>query len=109
MLSSPASAFTIIKVSYSKTQWADYCSFLTGTRLDTGGSKAELLVWVGFGLKGDRVIDGGRRAVLLAHTAVVEVTASLERRGRRKLLLKWPRMFRQNNKEDNADERKSNK
>lgn len=51
---------------------------LTGTRFDAGGSEAELLVGVGFGLEGERVVDGRRRTVLLTHAAVVEVTAGLE-------------------------------
>lgn len=51
---------------------------LTGTRLHAGRSKAELPVRVGFGLKGGRVVDGRRRTVLLTHTAVVEVTTSLQ-------------------------------
>lgn len=52
---------------------------LTGTRLHAGSSKAELPVRVWFGLKGGGVVDGGRRTVLLTHSAVVEVTASLQR------------------------------
>lgn len=54
---------------------------LTRTRLDTGGPKVELLVWVGFGLKCDRVVDGGWGTVLLTHTTVIEVTARLARKG----------------------------
>ena len=56
---------------------------LTGTGLDAGGSKVELFVWVGFGLKSDRVVDGGGRTVLLTNAAVVEVTTCLEKRGRK--------------------------
>lgn len=52
---------------------------LTGTHLHTGSSEVELPIRVWFGLKGGRVIDGGRRTVLLTHTTVIEVTTSLQR------------------------------
>lgn len=52
---------------------------LTRTRLHTGRSKAELPVRVWFGLKRGRVVERRRRTVLLTHTAVIEVTTSLQR------------------------------
>lgn len=52
---------------------------LTGTRLHAGSSKVELPVRVWFGLKGGRVVDGGRRTAVLTHIAVIEVTTSLQR------------------------------
>lgn len=69
---------------------------LTGTRLHTGSSEAELPIRVWFGLKGGRVIDGGRRTVLLTHTAVIEVTTSLQR-GR---TLNGPRKKQTNTKQN---------
>lgn len=51
---------------------------LTRTRLHTGSSKAELPIRVGLGLKCGGVVDRRRRTVLLTHTAVIEVTTSLQ-------------------------------
>lgn len=51
---------------------------LTRTRLHTGSSKAELPIRIWFGLICGRVVDRRRRAVLLTHTAVIEVTTSLQ-------------------------------
>lgn len=50
---------------------------LTGTHLDTGGSKVELLVGVGFGLIDVGVIDGGQGTVLFANSTVIKVTTRL--------------------------------
>lgn len=57
-------------------------NILTGTCLDTSGPKVKLPVWVGFGLKGDRVIDGWLRTVLFTHATVIKVTACLQDRNK---------------------------
>lgn len=60
---------------------------LTRTSFDAGGSKVEPLVWVGFGLKRDRVVDRWWRTVLFAYTTVIKVTTSLDNRRRRKCVI----------------------
>lgn len=69
----------------------------TGTVFHTGGAEAELLVGVWFGLVRHRVIDGGRRAVVFARAAVVEVPTSLRGRKKRiqaysKFRMKYPKI-----------------
>lgn len=55
---------------------------LTRAFLHAGGTEAKLFVLVRFGLEGHRVIDTRQRAVVLARSTVIDVTASLDQRGR---------------------------
>lgn len=45
-----------------------------GTLFNTGGSEAELFVFVGFGLEGDWVVDSGRWTAVFTCPAVIEVS-----------------------------------
>lgn len=72
----------LLDESVDKVYFLEYCNFkkmvLTRARLHTGSSKAELPVRVWLGLKRGGVVDRRRGTVLLTHTAVVEVTTSLQ-------------------------------